>query len=129
MQNYRQLEAWQRAMAFVTELYRFAAELPDAERYNLALQLRKAAVSVPLNIAEGSGCATNGDFARFLSYAYRSLKEVETCLELAERLYPTVRPETVRPLMDEADQIARMTYALIQRLGPSVVREVWNADD
>ena len=70
MQDYHQLDVWQRAMAYVAALYLFSTELPDDERYNLTAQLRKAATSVPLNIAEGSGCPTNGEFARFLSYAY-----------------------------------------------------------
>ncbi len=99
------------------DLYRFSAQLPDAERYNLTAQLRKAATSVPLNIAEGSGCTTNGDFARFLSYAYRSLKEVVTCLELCQRLYPALPVQPVVVLIDEGNQISRMTHALMQRLG------------
>ena len=117
MQDYHQLDIWQRAMTYTADLYRFSAQLPNAERYNLIAQLRKAATSVPLNIAEGSGCATNGDFARFLSYAYRSLKEVITCLELCQRLYPTLPAQPVAVLIDEGNQISRMTHTLIQRLG------------
>jgi four helix bundle protein len=71
MQDYHQLDIWQRAMAYAVALYRFSAQLPDAERYNLTAQLCKAATSVPLNIAEGSGCPGNGDFARFLGYTDR----------------------------------------------------------
>lgn len=82
MQDYHQIDIWQRAMTFAARIYEFSAQLPDTERYNLTAQVRRAATSVPLNIAEGSGSATNGDFARFLGYAYRSLKEVVTCLEL-----------------------------------------------
>jgi four helix bundle protein len=117
MQDYHQLDIWQRAMAYAADLYRFSAQLPDAERYNLTAQLRKAAASVPLNIAEGSGCTTNDDFARFLSYAYRSLKEVVTCLELCQRLYPTLLVRPISLLIDEGNQISRMTHALMQRLG------------
>ena len=61
-----------------------------------------------LNIAEGAGCSTDTEFARFLGYAYRSLKEVVTCLESSERLYPVAHSDVV-PLADEGDQIARMT--------------------
>ena len=117
MQDYHQLDIWQRAMAYAADLYRFSAQLPDTERYNLTAQLRKAATSVPLNIAEGSGCTTNGEFTRFLSYAYRSLKEVVTCLELCERLYPALAVQPVGALIDEGHQISRMTHALMQRLG------------
>src|SRR5262245_55392663 len=94
--------------------YRFSSQLPDDERYNLTAQLRRAATSVPLNIAEGAGCATNVEFAQFLGYAYRSLKEVVTSLELCERLYPAAQPHIV--LIDEGHQISRMLHALIKRL-------------
>ncbi|MBI2835924.1 MAG: four helix bundle protein [Acidobacteria bacterium] len=116
MQDYHQLDIWQRGMAYAADIYRFSAQLPDAERYNLTAQLRKAATSVPLNIAEGSGCTTNGEFARFLSYAYRSLKEVVTCLELCQRLYPALPAQPIDLLIDEGNQISRMTHALMQRL-------------
>jgi four helix bundle protein len=119
MQDYHQLEIWQRGMSYVADLHRFSVRLPDIERYNLTAQFRKAAISVPLNIAEGSGCPTNGDFARFLSYAYRSLKEVVTCLELCERLYPALPVQPVATLIDEGNQISRMTDALIQRIDPT----------
>lgn len=118
MQDYHQLEIWHRAMAYAVDIDRFSAELPDGERYNLNSQLRRAATSVPLNIAEGSGCSTDGEFARFLGFAYRSLKEVVTCLELVQRLYPAMPPETSQKLIDEGNQISRMTNTFIQRLKP-----------
>jgi four helix bundle protein len=117
MQDDHQLDIWQRAMAYAAEIYRFSAPLPDTERYNLTAQLRKAATSVPLNIAEGAGCTTKGEFARFLSYAYRSLKDVVTCLELCQRLYPALSTQPVDVLIDEGNQISRMTHSLMQRLG------------
>ncbi len=118
MQDYHQLDIWQRAMAYVVQIYEFAARLPQDERYNLTAQLRRAATSVPLNIAEGAGCSSNGEFVRFLSYAYRSLKEVVTCLELCQRLHPSLPAESVNALIDEGNQISRMTHGLMQRLGP-----------
>jgi four helix bundle protein len=117
MQDYHQLEIWQRAMTYTVDLYRFSAHLPDSERYNLTAQLRKAATSVPLNIAEGAGCGSGGEFIRFLGYAYRSLKEVVTCLELCQRLYPELPSQHLATLIDEGDQISRMTRSLMQRLG------------
>ncbi len=120
MQDYHQLDIWQRAMAFAVQIYEFSAALPDAERFGLTTQLRRAATSVPLNIAEGSGCSTNREFTRFLGYAYRSMKEVITGLELCERLYPSLPagPQSVVALIDEGNQIARMTHTLLQRLTP-----------
>lgn len=119
MQDYHQLEIWQRAMTYTVDLYKLSAALPDSERYNLTAQLRKAATSVPLNIAEGAGCASGGEFTRFLGYAYRSLKEVITCLELCQRLYPELPPQRLATLIDEGNQISRMTRSLMQRLGTS----------
>jgi hypothetical protein len=81
MRDYHQLDLWQRAMTYAVEIYALTAQLPDTERFNLTAQLRKAVTSVPLNIAEGSGCSSDAEFARFVGYAYRSLKEVITGLE------------------------------------------------
>jgi four helix bundle protein len=72
---------------------------------------------VPLNIAEGSGCTTNGEFARFLSDAYRSLKEVVTCLELCQRLHPSLPAQSVTALINEGNPISRITPSFMQRLG------------
>jgi four helix bundle protein len=123
MQDYHQLDVWQRAMAYTVDLYKFSTALPDDERYNLTRQLRRAATSVPLNFAEGSGCGTNAEFARFLGYGYRSLKEVVTCLELCERLFTSVPLGSIRSLIDEGNQISRMTHSLMQRLGSTSVFE------
>ena len=70
-----------------------------------------------LNIAEGSGSATNVEFARFLGYAYRSLKEVITGLELCQRLYPSSDERVLLSLIDEGNQISKMVYSLIRKLG------------
>ena len=117
MQDYHHLDVWQRSMDYAVAVYGFVKELPESERYNLVSQLQRAVTSVPLNIAEGSGSSTRAEFARFLGYAYRFLKEVITCLELCQRVHaaqPCVRqaPE----LIEEGSQIARMTRSLIQRL-------------
>ena len=124
MQDYHQLEIWHRAMDYAVKIYEFSAQLPADERFNLSSQFRRAAVSVPLNIAEGSGCSTDNEFARFLGYACRSLKEVVTCVELSERLHHLPRTAAA-PLIDEGDQIARMTYAFMRRLAPDHKPENW----
>jgi four helix bundle protein len=86
MQDYHQLDIWNRAMDYAVAVYQFAASLPGEEKYNLASQLRRAVTSAPLKIAEGCGTASNTEFGRFLSYTYRSLKEVVTALELCQPL-------------------------------------------
>jgi four helix bundle protein len=119
MQDCHQLDIWQRAMDYAVKIYAFAAELPPDERHNLVAQLRKAAVSVPMNIAEGTGCTPNPEFARFLGYAYRSRKELVTCLERCERLYPSVASAHRGGLIDEGNQISRMPHNFMPRLGPA----------
>ena len=119
VQDYHQLDIWNRAMDYAVSVYQFVSSLPDQERYNMASQLRRAASSAPLNIAEGCGTATNREFGRFLGYAYRSLKEVVTGLELCERLYPSLSQDRVPKLIDEGTQISRMTYALMQKINSS----------
>jgi four helix bundle protein len=106
-QDYHQLDIWNRAMDYAVSVYRFTASLPQDEKYNLASQLRRAAASAPFNIAEGSGSATNVEFARFLGYAYRSLKELITGLELSQRLYPSLNQRVIVELIDEGNQISK----------------------
>lgn len=127
MQDYHQLQIWERSITYAVDLHRFSAGLPDAERYNLVAQLRKAATSVPLNIAEGSGCSTEAEFVRFLGYAYRSLKEVVTCLELCERLYSTVERQLLTVLIDEGNQISRMTHVQMRRLSSADDASAWRS--
>ncbi len=78
VRSYRELIAWQKAMDFVELVYQHTASFPKEERYGLTGQLRKAAVSVPSNIAEGQGRSTTADFLRFLSIARGSLYESQT---------------------------------------------------
>ena len=103
-------------MDYTVAVYEFVANLPEHEKHNLASQLRRAVTSAPLNIAEGCGTASNNEFGRFLSYAYRSLKEVITALELCERLCPRLSRNGIERLIDEGNQISRMVYMLIQKL-------------
>jgi len=84
--NYRDLIAWQRAMDLVEVVYGLAKRFPQDELYGLTSQVRRAAVSVPSNIAEGEGRNSPNDFARFLAMALGSLREVETQLFIAVRL-------------------------------------------
>jgi four helix bundle protein len=108
-------------MDYTVRVYQFSANLPAEEKYNLASQLRRSGTSVPLNIAEGSASATNTEFSRFLSYAYRSLKETITGLELCQRLHPSDR-EPIANLIDEGTQISRMIHSLIQKIAPTESR-------
>lgn len=115
MHKFRELKVWQRAMDFVTEIYRVSARFPRSEQFGLTDQIRRAAISVPLNIAEGAGAGSNAEFRRFLSYALRSTYEVMTALEIAQRLgYCSL--EKTQELLDEADEIAAMIVGLSRSL-------------
>ena len=118
MQDYHQLDSWHRAMDYAVAVHEFVATLPEQEKYNLASQLRRAVTSAPLNIAEGCGAASNTEFGRFLGFAYRSLKEAVTALELCQRLYPSLPRDRIVFLIEEGNQISKMIYALIQKVDP-----------
>ena len=76
--SYRDLVAWNKAMELVTEIYRMTHNFPKEELFGLMSQLRRAAVSIPSNIAEGKGRLSKGEFRQFLGNARGSLAEVET---------------------------------------------------
>jgi len=115
MRTFRKLKVWQRGMDFVTEVYRVTAGFPQAEQFGLTSQIRRAATSIPLNIAEGAGCGSNPEFQRFLSYSLRSAYEVMTASEIAQRL-GYCSPDETQALLSEADQIAAMIVGLARSL-------------
>lgn len=84
--KHRDLLVWQRAVELVADVYRLTAEFPDSERFGLAAQMRRAAVSVPSNIAEGAARLSRKEFLRFLGIARGSLSEVDTQLVVANTL-------------------------------------------
>ena len=107
------LIAWQRAMELAREVYLVAGLLPAAERFELSAQLRRSAVSVPSNIAEGYGRASPAEFARFLRIARGSLCELHTRLLLAVSL-ELVKPEAIPHAMLE--ETARVLQGLIRSI-------------
>jgi four helix bundle protein len=111
MQSYKQLRVWQRAHALTLAVYRLATDFPADERFGLCSQLRRAAVSVPTNIVEGSKRHTNADYARFLNIAEASLAETEYLLLLASDL-GYLSNDAHPPIAAEIDEVARMLHAL-----------------
>lgn len=83
---YKELKVWQKAMDLVVKVYKLCDTLPKTEEYNLKSQIKRAIVSVPLNIAEGKCRYSSNDFAHFLNIANASLTEAEVGLEIALRL-------------------------------------------
>ena len=113
--SFRGLLVWRQSMEVVKACYFLTKRLPPEERYGLASQIRRAAVSIPANIAEGSGRATRRDFCNFLRIAQGSLRELETYLVLVEELN-LISPMEVVPLLKRLDSIARLLNRLIQSL-------------
>lgn len=84
--NFKELKIWQRSIDLAVKVYSLSSHFPDAERFGLVSQARRSAVSVPSNIAEGSGRGSDKDFARFLDMSLSSAFELETQLIIANRL-------------------------------------------
>ena len=115
IRSFRDLLVWQKAMDLVVLCYQLAARLPANEEYGLASQIRRSAVSVPANIAEGHGRKRTGDYLHHLSIANGSLAELQTHFLLTTRLR-LLTEETVKPAMDLAEEIGRMLSGLIDKL-------------
>ena len=115
MQQYRQLQVWQRSHALVLRTYELTKSFPSDERFGLISQLRRAAVSVPTNIAEGSKRRTNQDYARFLNMSESSLAETDYLFFLSLDL-GYVAPDVAEPMISEIDEISRMLYRLRQKV-------------
>jgi four helix bundle protein len=111
--DFRNLVAWQKAIAFVTEVYRATQSFPNEEKFGLTSQLRRAAVSIPSNIAEGQGRLSRGEFRQFLGQAKGSICEVETQLVIAQNLGYLTEPE---PLLEKLHEVARLLNGLLNSL-------------
>ena len=107
MHNFRNLKVYQRAIDFTIEIYRLSRLFPKEEIFGLTSQIRRAVISISLNIAERSGNKSGKEFKRFLEIALRSDYEVMTCLEIAFRLSYCEEKDYNR-LLKEADEIAAM---------------------
>ena len=113
IKNYQELEVWKLSMSFVEAIYKALKTFPPEERYGICDQIRRAAVSVPSNIAEGFGRDTPKEFAHFLSIACGSLYEVMTQLEIASRLGYLAQDSG---LYSQAESIGKMLNSLKKRL-------------
>lgn len=115
VQGFRELHVWQRGMALAKSVYLAVSALPSEERFGLSSQLKRCAVSIPSNIAEGSSKRSTREFIRFLNIAHGSLCELETQVQLAYEL-DLLQEATCRPLLAEAAEIGRMINGLINAL-------------
>jgi four helix bundle protein len=113
--SYRDLVAWKRSMALVLEVYRLTQSFPKIETYGLTSQLRRAAVSIPSNIAEGQARLTTGEFKHFLGNARGSLKEVETQILISTDL-GYLRTEECEKLLAATTELGKILNGLIASL-------------
>ena len=111
MQRFTELKVWQRAHAMVLEIYRITAGFPQDERFGVTSQLRRAATSIPTNIAEGSRRQGQQEYSRFLNIAQGSAAEVEYLLILSRDL-GYISPAAFERLVADLDEVARMLHGL-----------------
>jgi four helix bundle protein len=121
--TYRDLDAWKQGMALVEECYRLTGSFPTDERYGLTSQLRRAAVSIPSNIAEGHCRRTTGAYANHVSIALGSHGEFETCVELARRPGLLKTTEAAQ-LTEAAGSVGRLLSGLHRSLAIKIRAEV-----
>lgn len=115
LKSYKELKVWQRAYHLSLDIYRTTKKFPREEIYGLASQMRRSAVSVPSNIAEGYGRKTTRDYIRSLYISYGSLCELETQILLSGDLN-FMKPEELQKLKTEIGEIERMLKGLIRSL-------------
>ena len=115
IKSYRDLVVWQKSMDLVVASYELAGKLPHRESYGLISQIRRAAVSIPANIAEGHGRKYTGDYLHHLSTARGSLLELETHFLIAVRL-AYLSSKDIETIMGATDEVGRMISGLIQKL-------------
>ncbi|HXO85981.1 MAG TPA: four helix bundle protein [Gemmatimonadales bacterium] len=115
IRGFQDLVVWRRAMDLVIEAYGVTKSFPVEERYGLTAQLRRAAISVPSNIAEGRGRFGLGSFLYHLSVASGSLMELETQILIAARL-GYLKPEQARTLLDTLGEVRRLLAAMVRAL-------------
>ncbi|MFC1594090.1 four helix bundle protein [Candidatus Omnitrophota bacterium] len=114
-QKFRKLEVWSKAMDLIEEIYKITGSFPQTETYGLTSQLRRAATSISLNIAEGSGSASDNEFKRFLTISLRSAYEVMCGIEVAKRLQ-YCNEINVDAMLKKCDEISAMLVGLKKKL-------------
>ena len=115
MKNYKELAVWQKAVQLAIEVYEPTSHFPETEKFGLTTQIRKAATSIPANIAEGWGRGTTNDYLRFLSIARGSLMELETHSIVAQGL-GFMSQDQLKQTSGSIEEIGRMLNGLMQAL-------------
>jgi four helix bundle protein len=115
MHQFEKLKIWQKSMDIAVNVYQITSKLPSDEKFNLTHQIKKCAVSIPSNIAEGAGRNGNNEFAHFLGIANGSTFELITQLIITKRL-ELISEETVTPIINNLVEVSNMNFALQKTL-------------
>ena len=113
--TYRDLIVWQKSMKLVTEIYQITTTFPNNENYGLTSQIRRSAISIPSNIAEGYGRNSTGDYKRFLQISVGSLFELQTQVEIAYNLN-YISLDIFQIIMPKTNELDRMLSSLINKI-------------
>jgi four helix bundle protein len=117
--SYKELEVWKRGVGLVTEVYRATSVFPPSELYSLTSQIRRAAVSVPANIAEGWGRESSKNYVQFLRTSRGSLFELETLITISSNL-DYFKTDKCAAIRTEIDELGRMLNSIIQKLNSRI---------
>lgn len=115
MHNIKELKIWNRSIDLTVEIYKATNHFPKTETYGLTSQIRRAAVSIPSNIAEGAGRNSLNEFNHFLGIANASSFELQTQLIISQRLN-LIEQNIVEPILKELDELQKMNYKLMLNL-------------
>lgn len=119
MNNLKELKIWNKAIDLAVDVYKATSTFPTDERFGLISQSRRAAVSIPSNIAEGAGRNSVKEFNNFLGIANGSSYELQTQLVIANKL-AILESEILNPLLDQIDELQKMTYGFQQMLDKKI---------
>ncbi len=119
--GYRDLLVWQKSMQLAAEVYRVTSKFPREEIYGLTSQVRRSAVSIPSNIAEGHGRLNKSEFRQFLGIARGSTYELQTQLELAESLQ-MASPDSIENSIQLSQEVGKMIFSLLNSMDSSLCR-------
>ena len=115
MHRFKKLDVYQKALKFTSRVYKFSELLPESERFGIVSQLRRAATSIVLNIAEGAGAGSNTEFKRFLRMSLRSAYEVNSIFDIIKVLNYN-NQDKIDNLRKDLDEISAMIAGLIKSL-------------
>jgi len=114
MYNYKELIVWKKSMNLVELVYKATASFPSEKKFGLTSQIRRCAVSIPSNIAEGAGRSSKNVLRNFLEIANGSINELKTQLEISERL-KFISKKELEPIIGLINEVQKMTYTLIKK--------------